>query len=145
MNSLPLRKCNVAKDCQKQAKERILWSNLDLTCHSWSPCRLSADPFSRSIHGFFRELHSLLLWNAFPSQTAERRKQYWTKLELVKFLTKAQLASTKPAFVTLRPSDSSVGIAPHPPISSRPELGGGPSDGGNLLQFLTEDLDSTAW
>jgi len=67
------------------------------------------------------------------------------KLELVKFLPEAQLASTKPAFVTLRPSDSSVGIAPHPPISSRPELGGGPSDGGNLLQFLTEDLDSTAW
>jgi hypothetical protein len=45
----------------------------------------------------------------------------------------------------LRPSDSSVGTVPQPPISSRPEPGGGPSDGGNLLQFRTEDLDSTAW
>lgn len=25
------------------------------------------------------------------------------------------------------------------------ELGGGPSDVGNLAQFLTEDFDSTAW
>lgn len=52
---------------------------------------------------------------------------------------------TEPAFVMLRPSDSSVGTVPQPPISSRPEPGGGPSDGGNLLQFRTEDLDSTAW
>lgn len=144
-DSLPLRKYNVAKDCQKQAKERTLWSSLDLTCHSWSPCSLSTDPSSRSTHVLYQEQRSLLLWNAFLSQTAGRRKHYRLKLELVKHLTKAQLAATKPAFVTLRPNDSSVGIVPHPPISSMLELGSGPSDGGNLVQFLTEDFDSTAW
>jgi len=63
----------------------------------------------------------------------------------VKHLIKAQLAATKPAFVTFRPNDSIVGIVPHPPISFMLELGSGPSDGGNLVQFLTEDFDSTAW
>jgi len=62
----------------------------------------------------------------------------------VKHLTKAQLAATKPAFVTLRPSDSAVDMVPHPPISSMLELGGGQSDSGNLVQFLTKDFDSTA-
>jgi hypothetical protein len=69
MNLLPLHKYNEAKDCQKQAKGRTWWSSLDLACHSWSLCRLSAGLSSRSTHELFPELHSPLPRNAFPSLT----------------------------------------------------------------------------